>query len=316
MTSLADVYEEGGASGVRNRRRLQVGFWLLAAGTALAAIAIVVATTRIGGGPETYGTRRTAGVLGGLAAPAILGGVATVLPASVRLRAASAIGASIAVLGVAMFWHAYPSHWAGHGNELTPYVTGVYFLGVLTLSCCLFAGIATFKRRNDPGGTVSLQIGPGETKIVEVDRSSLGGLGGVGMFGVQPDGEVETQTNRVDEGRSSSGTLGTTASDGGATNDDISSPPSPSAPSNTTSASSASSQSGGSSASRSAGTPSATSGSSSAGSDGGSNATDRYCGNCTHFEYVRDGGGMQPYCSFHGEPMDDMEACKEWTPNR
>jgi len=24
---------------------------------------------------------------------------------------------------------------------------------------------------------------------------------------------------------------------------------------------------------------------------------------------------MVPYCGFHGETMDDMDACDEWTPN-
>lgn len=42
---------------------------------------------------------------------------------------------------------------------------------------------------------------------------------------------------------------------------------------------------------------------------------DTYCGNCTHFRYARTDDGMVPYCGLHGETMDDMEACDEWTPN-
>ena len=44
--------------------------------------------------------------------------------------------------------------------------------------------------------------------------------------------------------------------------------------------------------------------------------TDRYCGNCTHFEYVRSSDGMVPYCTRHDTAMDDMDACEEWTPNQ
>ncbi|MFW5920151.1 MAG: DUF7140 domain-containing protein, partial [Halanaeroarchaeum sp.] len=42
---------------------------------------------------------------------------------------------------------------------------------------------------------------------------------------------------------------------------------------------------------------------------------DRYCGNCTHFDYEPNAGSMQPYCNLHEEPMDDMEACEWWETN-
>jgi len=45
-------------------------------------------------------------------------------------------------------------------------------------------------------------------------------------------------------------------------------------------------------------------------------SVDRYCGNCTHFRYVRtEDGGLSPYCGYHDEVMDDMESCLEWTSN-
>ncbi|ELK48253.1 hypothetical protein D320_19842, partial [Haloferax sp. BAB-2207] len=43
---------------------------------------------------------------------------------------------------------------------------------------------------------------------------------------------------------------------------------------------------------------------------------DRYCGNCTYFEYVRTSDGLKPYCAAHDEMMQDMEACDEWFPRR
>ncbi|MEF8829307.1 MAG: hypothetical protein V5A49_09740, partial [Haloarcula sp.] len=42
---------------------------------------------------------------------------------------------------------------------------------------------------------------------------------------------------------------------------------------------------------------------------------DTYCGNCRHFEYVMQDGDIEPYCSFHGEVMDDMDPCSAWVRN-
>jgi len=325
MTSLADVYE-GHVGEVGDVRRLYVGIGLFIAGAVLTVLAMLVATTGLPGlvGIEgEFTPNLIGGVLAGLGVPATLLGVSTILPASDRLRAASVIGASIAVLGVALFWHAYPSDWAGYNQNLTPYVLGVYFLGIMITLGCLFVGIANFKERNDPGGTVSLEVRTesGETRVVEVDRSEVrsGGLGGIGMLGGTPDGEVETQTNRPGTSGSGAqsdasasrrstqsnrepGTYGTstggvtrssggsagglgpsdTASDGGASTSDISSPLGDSP---TTS-----------SASKDVG--------------------DQYCGNCEHFRYVKSSAGMHPYCGYHSEEMDDMDACEKWEPNR
>lgn len=57
-------------------------------------------------------------------------------------------------------------------------------------------------------------------------------------------------------------------------------------------------------------------------SDGGAAAqsddgtlADPYCGNCTHFSYVRVEGEIRPYCGRHEELMDDMDACEHWASN-
>jgi len=322
MTSLEEVYE-GHVGEVQSVRRLYLGTGLFLVGAALAVVGMVVATTDVlaAAGVDRFGSRLVAGVLGGVGFPTVVLGVFTVLPAETRIRAAAAIGASVTALGVALFWYAYPDHWAGYGRDLTFVVTAVYFLGVITLIGCLFAGIATLKRRNDPGGTVRMEVTKqGETKVIEVDRSELGeGFGSVGMFGETPDGEVETQTNRPDKGSGGSADASGSTGTGG------------------------SRRSGGQSTSRSPDTGGPAVGGAAAGpaSDGGSAAsditspldgrrddgevmndgpsatdlTDTYCGNCEHFEYVRTGRGMQPYCGYHGERMDDMEACDQWEPN-
>jgi len=297
-----------------------------------------------------------------------MAGVFTVLPSGKRIKAAATIGAGISLLGVALFWYAYPAHWAGYGRQLTLAVTGIYFLGSLTSVWCLFVGIANFKQRNDPGGTVSLRITKesGETKVVEVEKSDLedgslgdiGGAGGIGVFGADPDGSVETQTN--DPG-STAGPSGGTAS-GSAGSGTATGRAATGGTGGETTTGSVSGAAGGSGASpgragrdgvgstggtggstRSTGTDDGWSSATEtthpaqtgAASDGGADDrdirsvdgeirtpresarqyADQYCGNCEHFQYVRTGSGMQPYCGFHGEEMDDMEACEQWEPN-
>jgi len=283
MTSLSEAYERQTAE--VSRRRLLLGTGLFAVGALLLIAGILTATTTIatGAGLSVFGARELAGVLAGLGLPAVLVGVFTVLPASRVQRATAAVGAGVAVAGVALFRYTYPGRWYTGGAEgipstLTLVTTVVYFAGAVVTFWTLFAAVATFKRRNDPGGTVTLTVTRGgETRTVEVAaedadaaREAFGGSGGVGVVGTQQE-TVPTQTGP-----------GASASDGGTTTRDITAPEDdaevlqpPSDP---------------------------------------ADVTDRYCGNCTHFEYVRTDAGIQPYCGFHDELMDDMEACAEWSP--
>jgi len=283
MTSLADAYDQ--RAGEVSRRRLYLGTGLFVGGALLVVGAILAGGTTVlsGLGFSLAAARELAGVLLGLGIPAVFLGIFVVLPASTLYRAAAAVGAGVAVLGVMLFRYAYPDRWytaSGAPTDLTLLVGLVYFAGTITTFWCLFTAIATFKRRNDPGGTVSLTYTEdGETRTVRVAaedadaaRAALGGGGGGGGVGV---------FGGVDEPEAA----GTT--DGGAATRDIRSP----------------------------------------GADGGEVLTDdpepaadpsqadRYCGNCAEFQYVRTDAGIQPYCGFHGEQMDDMDACEEWTPN-
>lgn len=326
MASLAEAYE-GRVGEVQNVERLYLGTTLFLVGAVLAAVGTVVAATDLlaGFGASEFDSRLVAGVLGGVGVPTVVLGVFTVLPAKTRIRAAAAIGASITALGVALFWYAYPSHWAGYGKDLTLAVTAVYLLGTLTLIGCLFAGITTFKRRNDPGGTVRMEVTKqGETKVVEVERSRLqNGFGSVGMFGETPDGEVETQTNRPGSGTAGTGTSadGRPQSSGGRSSGGSRSSTSSSSTTRDRAISRArSAASDGGSTTRDITSPmddpsSGGERSASASGPGRSQLADTYCGNCEHFQYVRNGQGMQPYCGYYGERMDDMEACDAWEPN-
>jgi hypothetical protein len=182
MTGLADVYD--GPSGDVGSRRLHLGLALFSLGTLASVLGLLVATTGLASalGLDTFAARRLAGTLAGLGVPATVVGIAVVLPASERLRVAAAVGAALAVVGVGLFRLVYPADWWGYGNDYTLAVSAVYALGVAITLGCLFAGVATFKVRNDPGGTVSLNVlKRGETRVVEVPAET--GLGSVGVLG-------------------------------------------------------------------------------------------------------------------------------------
>jgi hypothetical protein len=305
MTSLGEVYHGDDRSGP-SLRQIYAGGSLFLVGIALVVAGIVVATTDmlLGGGVSLYDVREYGGILAGLGVPAVFLGISAVLPAKRSTRAAAGIGASVAVLGVALFAHAYPCRWSGATCapgmvDLTLPTVGVYFLGALTTFWCLFVGIANFKTRNDPGGTVTMEVTrQGETKVIEVDRSTA--KGSVGLGG------TDTPT----------GTVGTQMSDGGADDDELREVASVTGPGDGgAEPSPPTGPRGPSSRSRSTATDGTgdTSWTSTTATDTPTDAADRYCGNCEHFEYVRTERGIQPYCGFHDGVMADMDACEDWS---
>lgn len=303
MTSLTEVYN-GGAGGA-NLRRLYLGVSLFVVGVALVLSGLVFATTDLGGslfGLGWQGERELGITLAGLGVPAVFVGILAVLPSSRFVKGAAALGTVIATAGVLAFRAVYPSNWITADVSYAFPVIAVYFVGATITFWCLFTGVANFKTRNDPGGTVRLEITQeGETRVVEVDRErlsslgglgSLGGVGGVCLLGNDPDGEVETQT----AGRQSRSAAGPASrptpdprSDGGTAADTPSTP---------------------------TGNPDPVPGSATVlGEDDSGDAPDRYCGSCAHFRYVRTGDGLQPYCGAHDDLMDDMEPCPQWQRN-
>lgn len=283
MASLTEVYE-GGAGGA-DLRRLYLGVGLFAVGAILTVSGIIVGTSTgvaevLGLG--TFEARELAGVLAGVGLPGTFLGAMTVLPkASWRIRAVAVLGSAVSLVGVLFFTSVYPQAWLNSPNMFT--TVAVYFVGAITAFWALFVAVANFKARNDPGGTVRLEVTKeGETKVVEVSNDRLQqGLGGIGLFGSTPDGEVETQTNAPNSPRSDGGS---TAADGGRGFDSGGATTSPTSTSDAEVLTDA---------------------------DPGPQG-DVYCGNCRHFNYARTEDGLRPYCGLHEETMDDMDACRQW----
>jgi hypothetical protein len=159
----------------------------------------------------------------------------------------------------------------------------------------------------------------GETKVIEVERDQVRGLGGgVGLLGGTPNGDVETQTNRSESAASgdvgSSQTAGSLdvssptpsgRSDGGSSTTDISSPLDAPTEPRTPAAPDGPSRRNGSDGSGGRSTTDATA---------REGPGDTYCGNCAEFDYVKTDDGMRPYCGHYDEVMEAMEPCEQWTP--
>jgi hypothetical protein len=337
MTSLSEVYE-GGVRTVVDRRQRWLGMSLFVVGVAMVVGAISIATTDLSAwfGFDYVEARARAGVLAGLGLPAVFVGIFAVLPTSSTTRASAAIGASLAIFGVVLFTYAYPEQWLSNDPAFALATIVVYAAGTLLTFWSLFVAIATFKTRNDPGGTARVEITEeGKVRVITGGSSTAGdggstpsipGFGSVGLFGSDPDGSVPTQTNEGSSGSTtgrSSGSYSTggsgSYSSGGGTH--------PAQSKSTGSGSSTGSQT--TSHSTSSGTEDIVVAEPT--SDGGSAVTDQsgtktqsldaasergkpdeYCGNCAHFEYVRVDGDIRPYCGLRDNVMDDMDACREW----
>ncbi|KYH27410.1 hypothetical protein HAPAU_00760 [Halalkalicoccus paucihalophilus] len=201
MDGLTEAYTGGGADASVRRRAVGCGLFL--AGVSFVTLGVLFGTTDLlsGFGYGLYESRRIAGVLAGGGVPALLLGVVTVLPADRRVRLVAAAGGVLAAIAVGWFWLVYPTHWAGYGLDRTLPVSALYLVGLTVTTVGLFVGVARFKTRNAPGGTVSLSVlRRGETRIVEVERRGRGSVGLLGSVGWEPttrgDGGTEVSAER------------------------------------------------------------------------------------------------------------------------
>ena len=316
MTSLTDVYDGGVGTATGLQRRL-LGTGLFALGAGMVVGAIPVATTDFATELGLYGARELAGILAGLGLPAAFVGIFVVLPGGRVTRAAAAIGASLAVMGVALFAAAYPYEWISNRPTLAVATTAIYSIGTLVTFWCLFVGLATFKRRNDPGGAARVAVTEeGEIRVVTDDSEAASGSGSVGMFGSDPDEDVDTQTNRSAGGGSAE--ISARAGRDDATI--IDSEPSGAGEGVPGQPTPASDGAGGVQSAPATDSPATASDPAAANADVTAavdrrGRPDEYCGNCQHFEYVRADGEMTPYCGFHEGLLRDMDACDQWESN-
>jgi hypothetical protein len=171
MPSLGEAYDRGGIT-PRDRTRVVLGATLVVGGALGLVAAIAVLTTPLAGGDRGLtAVQRLAGTLAGLGVPALLLGVVVVLPARRRERVGAAVGTAGAVVGVGLFRYAYPTRWTGTGQSLALPTALVYFLGSAVALWFVFAAVATFTARNQPGGTVTLSVRRrDETRTVEVSH--------------------------------------------------------------------------------------------------------------------------------------------------
>lgn len=165
MRSLEEAYSRRRAG--RNRRRVAGGAGLGVAG----ALAVLGAIALVAVAGDATSAKRSAGLLAGLGTPAMLLAVVVVLPASWRDRAGVVGGSVLTVVGVAMFWHAYPTRWTGATDPLVFETAVVYGLGGAVALAFVFLAVATVRRRNSPQGTVTLAVNhDGGTETVEVSQ--------------------------------------------------------------------------------------------------------------------------------------------------
>jgi hypothetical protein len=166
MPSLDEAYDHG-STGIRQPRRALAGLALVGVG----ALAVVAALALIAAAGTNITARSYAGALAGAGVPVMLLGVVVVLPASRRNRLGVVAGTLVAGGGVALFARAYPEQWVHAADSLAFETLLVYGLGCAVALWFVFAAIASFRRRNDPQGTVRLEVvRQGETQTLEVSR--------------------------------------------------------------------------------------------------------------------------------------------------
>jgi len=171
MTSLDEAYSR--SENPQRLRRIAGGSALVIAGVVgvLAAMALVW----LGGGTTT--AKAYAGVAAGVAVPVMLLGVVVVLPASTRQRLGVVAGTALSWGGVWLFWNVYPDRWTRTADSMAFETLSLYGIGCALALWFVFAAIASLRLRNNPQGTVSLEVvRQGETETIQVSRQQYSQL--------------------------------------------------------------------------------------------------------------------------------------------
>lgn len=176
MPSLDEAYDRRW-EGLRDPHRVGAGLVLAGVG----ALAVLAAMGVLAVRPESTGAKQAAGIAAGLGIPAMFLGVVVVLPASRRDRLGVLAGAGLTLLGVALFWYAYPGRWTRTADPLAFETLGLYAAGCAIALWFVFSALASTRLRNVPHGTVELEVvREGETRTIEVSRDRYQNLVGDG----------------------------------------------------------------------------------------------------------------------------------------
>ena len=199
MPSLDEAYDRRWDR-LRDPHRVGMGLVLAAAG----GVAVLAAMVLVAVEPESTGAKQSAGIAAGVGVPAMLLGVVVVLPASRRNRLGVLAGAGLTLVGVALFWFAYPDRWTRTADPLAFETLGVYAAGCVLGLWFVFSALASTRLRNVPRGTVELEVvREGQTRTVEVSRDryeSLVGDGGSGDEAVTELGATDSEGDGTGSG--------------------------------------------------------------------------------------------------------------------
>ena len=163
MSRLEEVYDEG------SRPRASVRAALLLAGSLVAVVGFVAATASLvaGFGLGKAGALKVATLLGG----ALLLGSFLVLfarrSAAGPSRLLASVGATFAVVGLALFWTTLPTGWTGRLAGLPTLAVGTYAAGLLGVVA------AGFVAESDADGG---SAGAADAAVETVDSGPIGGV--------------------------------------------------------------------------------------------------------------------------------------------
>lgn len=173
MESLGDAYTGSRFQG-RDPRRVYAGAALFAVGVVALVAAIVIGTASVNelvGADGVVAAQGIAGIIAGLAIPALMIGVVVVLPASRRERLGVLAGTVFCLAGVWLFTRFYPQQWTDGANPMAFPTMLTYFVGGCVAFWFVFTAIAEFHVRNNPTDKVNLELKRrGETKTVQLSR--------------------------------------------------------------------------------------------------------------------------------------------------
>jgi hypothetical protein len=165
MTSLDEAYSRSAQP--QRLRRIVGGGALVVVGV----VGVLAAMALVWVGGDTTAAKTQAGVAAGVAVPVMLLGVVVVLPASTRQRVGVVAGALLSWGGVWLFWNAYPDQWTRTAESMAFETLSLYGAGCALALWFVFAAIASLRLRNNPQGTVSLEVvRQGKTQTIEVSQ--------------------------------------------------------------------------------------------------------------------------------------------------